>query len=196
VGAAVLVGSGAPLGAAEPAPAGGPAAGALAGGSQSDVAAPASGGPLVGQPAPPFALVDAKGTRYTNETFRGKQGVVLAWFPKAFTPGCTIEIQSLRDSAAALDAYDVAYFMVSLDPADRNQEFAETYQGKFPVLSDATGATAKAYGVVDAARTVPWRHTFYIDQAGVLRAVDQEVAPPTAGPDVVKTLEQLGFPKR
>jgi len=158
--------------------------------------APAASGPVVGKPAPPFALVDAKGTRYTNATFEGKQGVVLAWFPKAFTPGCTTEIQSLRDSKSELDAYDVAYFMVSLDPADKNQEFADTYQGTFPVLSDADGSTAKAYGVVDAGRTVPWRYTFYIDEAGVLRAVDKEVAPPTAGADVVKTLEQLGFPKR
>lgn len=155
-----------------------------------------STGPVVGKPAPPFDLVDAAGTRYTLETFRGKQGVVLAWFPKAFTPGCTTEIQSLRDSAPALDAFDVAYFMVSLDPPARNQEFAAAYQGKFPVLSDPTGATAKAYGVVDAERTVPWRYTFYIDEEGVLRKADREVAPATAGSDVVESLENLGFPKR
>lgn len=162
---------------------------------RAETPAPAAG-PELGKPAPPFDLVDAKGTHYTNATFRGKQGVVLAWFPKAFTPGCTTEIQSLRDSAPQLDAYDVAYFMVSLDPADKNQEFATTYQGKFPVLSDPSGATAKAYGVVDAQRAVPWRHTFYIDEEGVLRKADKEVAPATAGADVVKTLETLGFPKR
>lgn len=177
----VLVTNGAPVRAAEPSAA---------------PIAPAAVGPVVGQPAPPFDLVDAAGTHFTNETFKGKQGVVLAWFPKAFTPGCTTEIQSLRDSAPQLDAYDVAYFMVSLDPPAKNQEFAAAYQGKFPVLSDANGATAKAYGVVDANRAVPWRHTFYIDQAGVLRAADEEVAPATAGADVVKTLDQLGFPKR
>jgi len=159
-------------------------------------AAPVAAAPVVGKPAPPFDLVDAGGTRYTLETFRGKQGVVLAWFPKAFTPGCTTEIQSLRDSAPALDAYDVAYFMVSLDPPARNQEFATAYQGKFPVLSDPSGTTAKAYGVVDGDRAVPWRYTFYIDEESVLRAADREVAPATAGADVVKTLDQLGFPKR
>ncbi len=149
-----------------------------------------------GDPAPDFHLVDAQGKEYNLEQFRGKQGVILAWFPRAFTPGCTAEIKSIRDSKAGIDAFDVAYYMVSLDTADRNAEFAEAHECDFPVLSDPTGETAQAYGVGAPGGVFAKRWTYYIDQEGIIREVDRGVKVVTHGADIVARLENLGFPKK
>ena len=86
--------------------------------------------------------------------------------------------------------------MVSLDPPDQNATFSEAHGDGFPVLSDPTGDTARAYGVLDEARNFTRRVTFFIDRDGVLRHVDRDVEPATAGGDVARRLESLGFPRR
>ena len=86
--------------------------------------------------------------------------------------------------------------MVSLDSADRNGEFSTAHGDGFPVVSDPTGETARAYGVVAEDGRYARRFTFYIDRDGVIRYVDREVDPRTAGRDVARRLEKLGFPKR
>ncbi len=146
-----------------------------------------------GDPAPAFHLVDAEGNDYTLDQFKGKQGVVLAWFPRAFTPGCTAEIKSIRDNKAAIDAFEVAYFMVSLDTADRNAEFAEEHECDFPVLSDPTGETAKAYGVGAPGAVFAKRWTYYIGEDGIIKEVDRGVKVVTHGSDIAARLEELGF---
>src|SRR5262245_38343632 len=79
-----------------------------------------------GAKAPDFALQGSDGRTYRLAEFKGKQAVVLAWFPKAFTPGCTAELGALRDSAAALGSYEAAVFMVSFDEPQKNAEFAKS----------------------------------------------------------------------
>ena len=86
--------------------------------------------------------------------------------------------------------------MVSLDPPDRNAAFSQAHGDGFPVLSDPTGDTARAYGVLPEGRSFASRVTFFIDAEGVLRHVDRNVKPTTAGADVAARLEQLGFAKR
>ena len=105
----------------------------------------------VGDPAPPFELQGSDGKTYKLSDFKGKQAVVLAWFPKAFTQGCTIECKSLAEHGDLIRKYDVTYFMASVDPLDGaqgNKAFAETHKADFPLLSDPTKETAKAYGVL------------------------------------------------
>src|SRR5882672_7435025 len=90
----------------------------------------------VGDAAPDFALPGSDGKTYKLADFKGKQAVVLAWFPKAFTGGCTAECKSLRASGEDLRKYDVAYFTASCDAPDLNKKFSESLELDYPILSD------------------------------------------------------------
>ena len=132
----------------------------------------------VGDPAPDFKLQATDGKTYSLASFKGKQAVVLAWFPKAFTQGCTIECKSLAEHGDLIKKYDVTYFMASVDPLDGaqgNKAFAEAHNADFPLLSDATKATAMAYGVLNEQRGFANRWTFYIDKNGVITQIDKDV---------------------
>src|SRR6185369_10049341 len=121
----------------------------------------------VGDPAPPFELQGSDGKTYKLSDFRGKQAVVLAWFPKAFTGGCTAECKSMKESGDAIRKFDVAYFTASVDPVDGpkgNKAFAESLSVDYPILSDPTTDTAKAYGVYNEKSKIANRVTFYIDR--------------------------------
>lgn len=92
-------------------------------------------------------------------------------------------------------AYDVAYFMASVDDAETNRAFAEKNDADFPVLSDPDKTTAKAYGVLSLLGFAS-RVTFYIDGEGRIAYIDREVSPVTAGADIAARLEALGVPRR
>ena len=76
----------------------------------------------VGDQAPAFSLEGTDGNTYTLEQFHGKQAIVIAWYPKAFTGGCTIECKSLAQNGHLLKRLDVTYFMASVDELEKNQE--------------------------------------------------------------------------
>ena len=86
--------------------------------------------------------------------------------------------------------------MVSLDNPEKNTAFAESLDGNFPLLSDPDKLAASAYGVLGWGGRGAKRWTFYIDPAGVIRRIDKQVNPATAGQDIVSSLEVLGFSKR
>jgi peroxiredoxin Q/BCP len=150
----------------------------------------------VGSPAPPFSLPGSDGKQHGLTDHAGKRGVVLAWFPKAFTSGCTAEMQDMRDHADAIGAYDAAVYLVSLDPPDKNREFAEAEGAKQVVLSDPDGEVARAYGVLGPAGLYANRWTFYVDAEGKIAAIDKQVSTSTAGQDIARKLGELGFPKK
>src|SRR6187402_1211511 len=79
----------------------------------------------VGDPAPNFKLQATDGKTYQLSDFKGKKAVVVAWFPKAFTQGCTIECKSLAENGDKIKMYDVAYFMASTDTVEDNTKFAK-----------------------------------------------------------------------
>jgi peroxiredoxin Q/BCP len=147
----------------------------------------------VGDPAPPFSLQGSDGKTYSLEQFKGSSPVVVAWFPKAFTKGCTAECKSLRANSKGLHELKVAYFTASVDTPDDNKRFAESLDLDYPILSDPDKKVAKAYGVLMPARNVAARWTFYIDKAGIIRAIDKQVNAPQAGPDVAAKLKELGL---
>jgi peroxiredoxin Q/BCP len=89
----------------------------------------------------------------------------------------------------------VAYFMVSLDSAEKNQAFAEARDANFPLLSDPGKEVARAYGVLGTLPLFAKRRTFYIDRQGVIRHVDEDVDPATHGAEIARTLAELGFPR-
>jgi len=145
----------------------------------------------VGEPAPNFNLQGSDGQSYQLSDFRGKQAVVIAWFPKAYTHGCTIECKSLAENGHLIKKYDVTYFMASVDPLDDNKGFAEESKADFPLLSDPTKEAAKAYGVLNF-MGVASRHTFYIGVDGTIMKIDAKVKPATSAQDMAKTLGELG----
>jgi peroxiredoxin Q/BCP len=144
----------------------------------------------VGDKAPPFALQGSDGKKYSLDQFKGKKGVVLAWFPKAFTPGCTAECKSLREHSAALKPLKAAYFTVSVDFPDANARFAQSLGLDYPILSDPDKSVAKAYGVISP-RGLANRWTFYIDKDGVIKEIDKKVNTSQAGADVAAKVKEL-----
>jgi peroxiredoxin Q/BCP len=144
----------------------------------------------VGDQAPAFSMVGSDGKTYTLDQFKGKSAVVLAWFPKAFTGGCTKECKSLRENSKELHDLKVAYFTASVDPPDQNKKFAESLNLDYPILSDPDKTAATAYGVLSA-RGFANRWTFYIDKEGIIRAIDKSVNASQAGPDVAAKIKEL-----
>jgi peroxiredoxin Q/BCP len=85
--------------------------------------------------------------------------------------------------------------MVSVDDPERNKDFAESLDARLVLLSDPLGVAARDYGVVSPGGAFARRWTFYIDRAGRVRKIDKRVDVATAGQDIARTLEELGFPK-
>src|SRR6185436_21054318 len=159
----------------------------------------------VGDQAPNFKLQATDGKTYQLSDFKGKKPVVVAWFPAAFTRGCTIECKSLAENGDKIKMYDVSYFMASVDPLEKNKEFAKATTVKlgdtevskkeadFPLLSDPTKETAKAYGVLNERGTAS-RWTFYIDKTGKISYIEKTVKPDTSAEDMIAKLSDLKVP--
>jgi peroxiredoxin Q/BCP len=148
-----------------------------------------------GDPAPPFSLVGTDGKTHSLADLKGR-AVVIAWFPMAFTPGCTAECKSMAEAGDQIRQYDVAYFAASVDTPEKNKAFAESLGVDFPILSDPGKSVAKAYGVVTPERQVAQRWTFYIGPDGKILAVDRKVQAKTAAQDIVAKLGELGVAKK
>jgi thioredoxin-dependent peroxiredoxin len=152
--------------------------------------------PEVGDKAPDFKLKASDGKEHSLADFAGKQMVVIAWFPKAFTRGCTAECKNMRENGKAIKAYDVAYFTASVDDLKLNTDFAKSLGLDYPILSDPTKKTAEAYGVVHEGRPVAERWTFYIGPDGMIKAIDKKVDTKGAAKEIADTLDKLGAPKK
>jgi peroxiredoxin Q/BCP len=159
----------------------------------------------VGDPAPDFTLKASDGKTYSLSSFKGRQAVVLAWFPKAFTQGCTIECKSLAENGDKIRMYDVAYFMASVDSIEENTAFAkaktvklgdrvvEKQEADFPLLSDPTKEVATRYGVLSP-RGFANRWTFYVDRNGRIAYIEKQVQPATSAEDMIAKLAELKVP--
>jgi len=148
-----------------------------------------------GDRAPSFNLQASDGNTYSLDQFLGKQAIVIAWYPKAFTSGCTIECKSLAQNGHLIKEYDVTYFMASVDTVERNTAFADSTEADFPLLSDPSKEVAKAYDVL-AVYGYPKRHTVYIGKEGKILMVDRSINPSTSAEDMAANLGRLGIAKR
>lgn len=99
-----------------------------------------------GTPAPAFSLLDQNGNRVTLADFSGKK-VLFYFYPKAMTPGCTVQAQGMRDVKSELDAHNVVVLGVSTDPVKRLGKFIERDNLNFTLLSDEDHAVAEQFGV-------------------------------------------------
>lgn len=149
----------------------------------------------VGDSAPDFNLDGSDGNTYRLSDFKDRQAVVIAWFPKAYTSGCTIECKSLAQNGHLIRKFDVTYFMASVDPLADNIGFAKEQEADFPLLSDPTKEAARAYGVLSPMGFAS-RHTIYIGKDGRVLAIDKQVRPATSAEDIAAKLGALAIDQR
>jgi peroxiredoxin Q/BCP len=153
----------------------------------------------VGDTAPDFSMVGSDGKTYKlSELNKQGKAVVVAWFPRAFTGGCTKECTSFKNDGAKMRDYQVAYFTASNDPVEQNKKFAESLGADYPILSDPDSSVAASYGVLNetAKGKAAKRWTFYIGADGKILAIDKEVKTDTHGADVGAKLGELGVAKK
>ncbi len=125
----------------------------------------------VGDIAPDFKLADANGNYVSLQDFKGTKNVVLFFYPKDETPGCTAEACRFRDEYDAFLSLDAEVLGISSDSADSHKKFAANHSLSYPLLSDVGGKVRKAYGVPNTFFLIPGRVTFVIDKQGVIRHI-------------------------
>jgi peroxiredoxin len=126
-----------------------------------------------GEAAPDFTAPATTGVKVTLSQFRGKKNVVLAFFPKAFTGGCTKEMQGYQAGISQFVDSNTVVFGISLDDVETNKKFADSLGLEFALLSDPSGEVAKKYGVYNAERNIASRTTFVIDKEGKITHTEE-----------------------
>ncbi|MFN2309922.1 MAG: peroxiredoxin [Gammaproteobacteria bacterium] len=146
---------------------------------------------VVGAPAPDFALPDARGDLRQLADFRG-EWLLLYFYPKDDTPGCTTQACAYRDGYQELRARGLQVVGVSMDDGTSHQAFAEKYRLPFPLLSDRTGEIAKRYGALWSFGPLRFarRHGFLIDAEGQIVRIYRQVDPETHYRQVLEDLTQ------
>lgn len=154
--------------------------------------APAATLPQIGQKAPDFHLQDQNGKWHTPADHQGRW-VVLYFYPKDFTPGCTTEVCAFRDDVAKLRQQGADVLGVSLDDVKSHADFAAKYHVPFPLLSDADSKTAQAYGVLASKMGFKYarRTTFLIDPQGRVAKVYEDVDPEKNSAQVLADLASM-----
>ena len=153
--------------------------------------------PKVGNKAPSFRLRDQDGSQIALKDYLGNKYVVLYFYPKAMTPGCTAQACGIRDSKKALDKRDVVVLGVSPDAVKRLPKFIDKESLNFSLLSDEDHAVADKYGVWGMKKLMGRefmgliRTTFIIGKDGRLLAVMDKFKTKTHHDDLLETLDEL-----
>jgi peroxiredoxin Q/BCP len=140
--------------------------------------------------APDFSAPDEAGKVRSLSEFRGRP-LVLYFYPKDGTPGCTREACAFRDEWQRLQATGAHVVGVSLDSVESHAEFKRQHALPFPLLSDTDGSVLEAYGVTRNAKGYAARTTFIIDAEGIIRRIFPEVDPAVHVKDVLAVLEAM-----
>ncbi len=145
-----------------------------------------------GDPAPGFELMDQNGDVHSLEDYRDKW-VILYFYPKDDTPGCTTEACEFRDSIFKFRDLGCQVLGVSLDDQASHKEFAEKYSLPFPLLADTEGTTASAYGVKSRmfGMKMAKRQSFLINPEGYVARHYEKVDPDTHSEQVLTDLKAL-----
>ena len=153
--------------------------------------------PKVGNLAPAFSLLNQAGNEVALKDFKGNAHVVLYFYPKAMTPGCTVQACGLRDTQQELATLDAVAIGISPDPSARLAKFEEKHALNFPLLSDEDHAVADAYGAWGLKKFMGkeymgiLRTTFIIDKQGRLAHVMDKVKTKSHHDDVLALLAEL-----
>jgi len=147
--------------------------------------------PTIGQPAPDFTLPSTAGTDVTLSSFRGKENVLVAFFPLAFTGTCTEELCSFSEDYAQFRSAGTAVLPISVDAVPSLKAFKERERMSVDLLSDFFRKTARDYGVLAEEKGTAKRSYFLVDKQGVLRWSHVEAQNGNRRQDV-ELLEQIG----
>lgn len=153
--------------------------------------------PKVGNMAPAFTLLDQDGKKVSLKDFKGKKNVVLYFYPKAMTPGCTVQACGIRDHKKQFDKRDTVVLGVSPDPVARLPKFIEKQELNFTLLSDEDHAVADKYGCWGMKKFMGKefmgliRTTYIIGKDGRLLKVMDKFKTKTHHDDVLAELDAL-----
>jgi len=134
----------------------------------------------IGTPAPRFRLQTSTGEYVSLEDFHGKKNVVVYFYPKDFTTGCTAEACEFRDSYEEFKNLGAEVIGISNDDQKSHDAFAAQHKLPFILLSDLDGSVRKSYGVKKTFGLVPGRVSFVIDKSGIVRHVFSSQSKATA----------------
>ena len=149
----------------------------------------------IGSPAPAFSLLNQDGDKVSLKDFKGKKNVLLYFYPKAMTPGCTVQACGLRDSRKELDKLLTVVLGVSPDPVKRLGKFIEKEKLNFTLLSDEDHKVAESYGVWGLKKFMGreymgiLRTSFIINKQGRLLSIMDKVNTKTHHDDVIAILK-------
>lgn len=152
--------------------------------------------PKIGNMAPAFNLKDEAGNKVSLKDFKGKKNVVLYFYPKAMTPGCTVQACGIRDMKKEFAKADTVVFGVSPDPQPRLQKFIEKENLNFSLLSDEDHAIADKYGSWGPKKFMGkeydgiLRQTFIIGKDGRLKHIMDKVKTKTHHDDVLNYIKE------
>jgi peroxiredoxin Q/BCP len=155
--------------------------------------------PKVGNMAPAFSLLDQEGNKVSLKDFRGTSNVALYFYPKAMTPGCTVQACGIRDSKAALKKASTVVLGVSPDPVARLGRFIDKQDLNFTLLSDEDHAITEKYGCWGLKKFMGrefmgvLRTTFIIGKDGRLKHVMDKVKTKSHHGDVLDLVKELGL---
>lgn len=153
--------------------------------------------PKLGNLAPAFTLKNQRGEKVSLKDFKGKQQVVVYFYPKAMTPGCTTQACGIRDTQAELAARDTVVLGISPDPYERLARFVEKQTLNFDLLSDEDHAIAEKYGVWGLKKFMGRefmgiiRTTFIIGKDGRLLSVMDKFKTKSHHDDLLAELDRL-----
>ncbi len=144
----------------------------------------------VGNPAPDFSLQDSDGNNYTLSDYKGKSPVIVYFYPKANSLGCTTEACGIRDAFTRFKENNIIIFGISVDSKKSIKDFINDHSLNFPLLSDGNKEVSKAYGVLNNLG-VDSRITFIIDKQGNIADIIRNVDVETHADDVFNLAVQL-----
>jgi peroxiredoxin Q/BCP len=146
----------------------------------------------VGTPAPDFDLKDQANRAHRLADYRG-QWVVLYFYPKDDTPGCTTEACNFRDDISQITALKAVVLGVSMDSTESHARFAQKFQLPFALLADTDGGAARAYGALTSFGPLRFakRHSFLIDPQGRIAKIYRDVKPAIHSREIRDDLKAL-----
>ncbi len=150
----------------------------------------------VGKAAPAFSLVDQNGEKVSLKDFKGEKTVVLYFYPKAMTPGCTVQACGIRDYKKKFDSSDVVVLGVSPDAPDKLKKFEDKQKLNFTLLSDPDHAVADKYGAWGPKKFMGkeydgiLRSTFVIGKDGKIKLVMDKVKTKSHHDDVLSWIKE------